>query len=108
MREPDDKLSRDLAALGDTSAAVAESLTKAGIRGRRGRPGSCPISQYLASKGYGDPFVTQSQIDTLTEDGGCQWVTTPVPVATFIFEFDKGQHSHLRDINTEYANRGQA
>jgi hypothetical protein len=82
---------QQLLTLGDTADQVAASLETLGIKGNPGRPGSCPITNYLVSCGANDccvgavSFRIGKEVQFLLE-----------PISQFIDDFDHGKYSQLR------------
>lgn len=88
-----DTLAEELAALGATPAAVADTLRRAGVRGRRGDCTACPVAVYLARRlRPGGGFVSAGP-DRCHADGTT--VRTPGPVFRFVADFDGGAHPDL-------------
>lgn len=77
--------------LGDTSDEVARSLEERRISGVKGWGGSCPIYNYLKSRGCNVYFVEEGMII----DGSYGYTFTTAPVKEFIRRFDKGEFPEL-------------
>jgi hypothetical protein len=90
-----------LAALGDTETQVAATLKAAGITGRRGHCGACPIAVYVLKSDLGCYHVDvdgEAVFLWFTADDNVQHIETvdlPDPVTDFITHFDLGRYDEL-------------
>lgn len=94
------KLEELLDELGDFPGAVAAALKEQGIKGRRANSNYCPIANYLKSKGYRNPSVTEDCIDVVEENDAPCVVTeciTPDVIVDFISGFDSGLYPDLEE-----------
>jgi hypothetical protein len=98
--------------LGDDPFAVAASLERLGIKGRRGACRTCPIARYLVSKGMQKVAVDLKVAPagfsfwiTITHefDGDARFSTNLEPkllgVARFIANFDMGSYGQLVSLH---------
>ena len=87
-----DNLIATLLELGNNSEEVANNLAMQGIKGESRSSISCPIANYLTSKGY--KLVRVSGWISI-DDGriACQ---IPTDVARFIARFDTGVYPNLK------------
>jgi hypothetical protein len=76
-------MQKDLQALGNSKEEIAKSLGALGIKGEKFHCGSCPIGQYLMSKGYPRPSSLKEVKQGL------------MPVRDFIRAFDNGEFPEL-------------
>jgi hypothetical protein len=83
----------DLAALGETSEQVAETLKAQGIKGYIASPCSCPIYYYLTGKGHPVDCLSHHSICLLSPYYG--EVEMPEVVGRFIVAFDQGKYPEL-------------
>ena len=95
-----EKLVKDLEELGSNSEAVADSLKKEGITGRRGSTCACPVAKYLIKRGHKkgllEVFFRSVHVRTLSGVGNycCE---LPVACSAFISEFDDGKYTFLKE-----------
>lgn len=95
------KLQDDLELLGADRRAVARTLRKYGIRGRRGGIGDCPVANWLTARGHVDPCVGTVNISTRGYQKRLlpEAVETPSAVRDFIARFDSDRIA--RDLVTK-------
>lgn len=100
-----------LARLGSDPESVAENLKKAGVKGERSCPKSCPVARYLKKEipeqevGINvQPdevyFLSEEQIGAGTEycgNSGKPFVYLPLPVSMFVNQFDRRRYPDLMD-----------
>lgn len=87
------KLQMLLDDLGDTRVEVARTLRRAGVRGKRHAPYSCPISEYVRMK-MRVPYVTAylSHVCTLNDaQQSTNIAVTTTAARDFMERFDSGR-----------------
>lgn len=89
-----------LAELGDTPDAVAETLRRAGIQGRRQSSCGCPVALWLARRvpallDRNGLFRWEVTAGAVLDGDGEVWVGLPVPVKRFIEHFDTSDPAYL-------------
>lgn len=97
-------LRQALAALGDRSAAIADTMRTLGFKGQRNRCKVCPVANYLlaAFPGADDVNVGDEQcqvfrtvVDYVDVQHERIAVDTPSAVACFVEDFDNGYYPQL-------------
>ena len=91
MDEERTKLLDSLHHAGRTTHSIYRQLKTDGIKGERGCSTSCPIGEYLISKGHDGPEVHSRHVSVST-DYGDVIVETPVTIKQFIINFDDGKY----------------
>ncbi len=91
--EEREKLLNNLHHVGRTAHSVYRQLKADGIQGERGSF-SCPIGEYLISKGHDGPEVTSLHV-AVCSDYGEIVVDIPSAVAQFILNFDQGKYPDI-------------
>lgn len=87
--------------IGDTRAKVARTLRKAGARGKKGDPYSCPVAEYLKLK-TGARSVLAFRLTAAILNADQSWAidaAMPAAVTDFIDTFDAGRIA--RDLRTD-------
>lgn len=93
IEEEKEKLLNDVHHIGRTAHQIYRQLKADGIQGERGSF-SCPIGEYLISKGHDGPEVTSLHV-AVCSDYGEIVVDTPSAVAQFILNFDQGKYPDI-------------
>jgi hypothetical protein len=94
----ENKIRRDLRALGNSGKRVAASLNKLGIKGRINNTIHCPIANYLVNKGYGSFEVDSEFIEPRVwkpNSSIAERLVVSKPISMFIIQFDKGRYPEL-------------
>lgn len=89
-----ERVAAALAALGDSSDAVAETLEREGCEGIRNKEDACPVYLYLSKQFPMTAVDTEAAWFQPAEEDE-QPVPLPEPVALFIGRFDKGAFDSL-------------
>jgi hypothetical protein len=86
-----------LAELGDTPDAIADRLRALEIKGKRGAACQCPIAAYLRFRFGVRAIVGAGMQDVITWRARTGWpeIPTPLPVAAFALNFDRGVYLDL-------------
>lgn len=86
----------DLRELGLTYNDVARTLHELGITGDIRSGGTCPLTNYLVSKGHQALHVTVQVVLINTDSAGDPpWAALPIACQDFVHHFDQGEYPTL-------------
>jgi hypothetical protein len=94
------KLLKEIQALGNTADEVANTLRTLGCKGQSMEADSCPIARYLILKGYKYPCVTEEGVTVETPAHGQISIKQTEAAANFVKLFDdSAQYEDLDSRN---------
>ena len=99
MTEPTVGLDEIMERLGPTADDIAVYLLSAGITGKPGEPGCCPIANYLCGLGFEEVGVWIKDEGYVEIETSEDCVRAAGHVEQFVADFDRGLWPNLIDVD---------